>query len=234
VTPTLARTAAEDEDEAVRILLVHPPLLSPAVWRRLAPLLGEYGHEVATPRLRVENVAVWWCDAVRDVPRVMPNAETLVLHSGAGVLAPVLAPELPWLHHVVLLDAVMPAASGATVPGPEIRERVRSIAMEGVLPPWPAWWSPVVMAGLVPDIEDRQAITAEAPRLPEAFYDVAVPVPAHWEPDHCAYLRLSPAYDEALAEARVRGWRTEALAGRHLDLLARPEAVTRALVRLLS
>lgn len=33
----------------MRLLLLHPPLLSPVVWRRSAPLLAAAGHDVAVP-----------------------------------------------------------------------------------------------------------------------------------------------------------------------------------------
>jgi len=58
-----------------------------------------------------------------------------------------------------------------------MREAVRRLAVDGVLPRWTSWWAPETLAELVPDPSDRKVLAAEAPQLPAAFYDVAVPAP---------------------------------------------------------
>lgn len=217
----------------MRALLLHPPLLSPVVWRRLAPLLAQAGHPPSAPRLALTPTRRWWEAAAQSAAAAAPDAELLLAHSGAGVLVPEVAGRLPGLQAVVLLDAVLPARAGETVPSPDLRRLVAELADDGVLPPWPHWWPEHELAEQLPDPADRAALEAEAPWLPSAFYDVPVPVPAGWEPPVVGYLQLSPAYREQRQEAERRGWRTAVLDGRHLDLLARPQPVVDAVQALL-
>lgn len=218
----------------MRMLLVHPPLLSPAVWRRMEPLLATAGHRCAVPGLSLTPLSRWWQTAAASATGAMPDADFVVAHSGAGVLAPEIATRLPGLRAVVLVDAVLPALLGETAPAPELRHLVRTLARDGMLPPWPDWWSEADLAEVLPDPADRDALRADAPRLPAAFYDVAVPVVDGWQPPLAAYLQLSPAYREDRLEAERRGWRGAVVDGGHLDLLADPGRVTAELLALLS
>jgi hypothetical protein len=87
------------------------------------------------------------------------------------------------------------------------------------------------LAALVTDPSVRTAALADEPTLPADFYDVAVPVPSGWDTGlDVHYLQLSPAYADAAAEARVRGWRVSEQSGGHLHLVNRPEDVAAALI----
>lgn len=216
------------------MLLLHPPLLSAVVWRRLAPMLVQAGHSVTAPDLRPVQAEAWWMRARDAAVAADPEADAVLAHSGAGTLAPVVLDALPHARAVVLLDAVLPAVDGATSTTPDMREAVRTLAVDGVLPPWTSWWGAKALEGLVPAADDRAALVAEARGLPEALYDVPVPAPDGWEPPLRGYLQLSPAYDEDAARARERGWQTMSLPGQHLDLLADPLPVARAVLALLA
>lgn len=218
----------------MRLLLLHPPLLSAAVWRRLSPHLSASGHSVTTPDLRPVRAEDWWRAARDAAVAAAPHADAVLAHSGAGVLVPTVLDALPSAHAVVLIDAVLPAVRGRTVVAPAMRAAVRELAVDGVLPPWTSWWGAQTLADVVPDPEDRAALVAEAPRLAEALYDVEVPAPEGWEPAVRGYLQLSPAYDDMAAEARDRGWPTVSLPGHHLDLLSDPQPVARAVLALLA
>lgn len=216
------------------LLLLHPPLLSAAVWRRLAPILTAQGHSVLVPDLRTDGAEGWWRTARDAAVAAAPRADAVLAHSGAGVLVPAVLDALPAARAVVLIDAVLPAVRGCTEASPEMRAAVREMAIDGVLPPWTSWWGDETLVDLVPEPADRAALVAQAPRLPETFYDVAVPAPEGWEPEIRGYLRLSPAYDDTAAQARRRGWQTRSLPGRHLDLLSDPSPVAEAVLVLLA
>lgn len=218
----------------MRLLLLHPPLLSAAVWCRLAPILTAAGHSVVTPDLRPAQAGDWWRIAGRTAIAAAPRAEAVLAHSGAGVLAPVVLDGLPSARAVVLIDAVLPAEHGSTEATPALREAVGRLAIGGVLPPWTSWRDEATLTELVPEPSDRAALTAEAWQLPEAFYDIAVPAPEGWEPAVRGYLQLSPAYDQHAVLAERRGWQIVTIAGRHLDLLAEPALVARAVLGLLA
>lgn len=134
---------------------------------------------------------------------------------------------------MVLVDAVLPASEGETLPSEDLRRFVVGLAEDGVLPPWPRWWPDDELAAELPDPADRKTLEAEAARLPRAFYDVPVPVAAGWEPAVVGYLELSPAYRATRHEAERRGWRHAAIDGRHLDLMSRPQVVLDAVAALL-
>jgi hypothetical protein len=75
------------------------------------------------------------------------------------------------------------------------------------------------------------AVTAEEPRLPFAYYKQSVPVPTGWDDDvACGYLLFSPPYDEVTADARSRGWLVEKLSGQHLHQLVDPDATADRLI----
>jgi hypothetical protein len=86
------------------------------------------------------------------------------------------------------------------------------------------------VAALFPDQAIRQAVTEEQPRLPLAYYQASLPVPAGWDARPCAYLLFGPPYDELASQAQARGWIVEQLAGRHLHQLVDPDGVARSLL----
>ena len=218
-------------------MLVHPPLLAPVVFSRLAPLLEAGGHQVAVADLReavtVGPAGAWWQRAVGAAVAAMPSAQVVLAHSGAGALVPPLLAALPQAAAVVLLDAVLPPSAGAhTTPAP-VRAMVAGLAVGGVLAPWTSWWPSGELEVQVPHDGDRDALVEATPALPEAIYDVDVPAPPGWEPPVRSYLRLSPAYAAQADAAAARGWRVEHHEGRHLDVLARAGDVAAAVRRLL-
>ncbi len=218
----------------VRTVLLHPPLLSAVVWRRLAPLLRAAGHDVVVPALAWRDEARWWAQARDAVVDQVGDADAVVAHSGAGALLPVVVDRLPSVRAAVLVDAVLPPPAGALTPPVRLRAHVAGLARDGVLPPWTAWWGSEELERLVPDDRDRADLEASAPRLGPGFFDVGVPAPDGWEPAVRGYVRLSAAYDQEAREAGERGWAVERLDGQHLDLLARPAGVSTALLRLLA
>jgi hypothetical protein len=209
-----------------RWLLVHPPLLGPAVLGPLRAELGRRGREVVVPDLRatVDEARGWperWSAAAAGAGAV----DVVLGFSGAGVTLPVVA-AAAGARRVVWLDALMPARSGETVADDEIRGLVAGRVRNGRIADWTTWWGPGALEELVPDRRLRAAIEADGHELPADFYDVAVPVPDAWPERGAEYVQLSPAYDDAAAEARRRGWAvTGGSDGAHLDIATDPARV---------
>jgi hypothetical protein len=185
-------------------LLVHPPLLGPAVMAPLADELRRRGATVLLPDLRaaVDNAPGW---PARWVAAAGSPADAVLGFSGAGVTLPSVAAKVG-ARRVVWVDALVPAASGVTVADDEIRELVAERVRNGRIADWTTWWGPGALDELVPDAALRAAIEADGHELPSDFYDVAVPVPELWPEEGARYVQLSAAYDDAAAEARRRGW----------------------------
>ncbi|SOC50528.1 hypothetical protein SAMN05660748_3278 [Blastococcus aggregatus] len=213
-----------------RWLLVHPPLLGPAVLGPLAGALRRCGDYVALPDLRAAvDPAQGWPARWRDAAAAAGPADAVLGFSGAGVTLPAVALAVG-ARRVVWVDALVPAPSGATEADEEIRGLVAGMVRGARIPDWTTWWGPGALDELVPDERVRAAVRAEGHELPADFYDVAVPVPEGWPEDGARYVQLSAAYDSAAAEARARGWPvTGDGGGHHLDVATSPERVVERL-----
>jgi hypothetical protein len=221
-------------------VLLHSPLLGPATWAPVAAELAGAGRPAVVPDLRgVAAAAPWWPEALSAVARAVDPAAgselVLVPHSNAGLLTPAVAAHLGSLGHrvasCVYVDAAMPAGRDVPLGAPGLLPLLEGLAVDGVLPPWTQWWDPADVDALLP-ARCREVVVNEQPRLPLAYFHQRVPVPEGWEPERCAYLRLSDAYADDAAAAADRGWRSEHLPGGHLHMLVDPAAVAAAVVRL--
>jgi hypothetical protein len=215
----------------MRWLLVHPPLLGPAVLGPLAEVLLRGGDDVALPDLRPTVAqAPGWPERWTARAAATGPADAVLGFSGAGVTLPAVA-VAAGARSVVWVDAIVPARSGATTPSAELKAMVAPLVHEGRIADWTTWWGPDVLDELIPDERLRAAVRAEGHRLPAEFYDVAVPVPEEWPEDGARYVQLSAAYDDDAAEARARGWPVVGDgSGGHLDVATQPERVA-ALLR---
>ncbi|MBJ7452110.1 MAG: hypothetical protein JHC71_08520 [Blastococcus sp.] len=209
-----------------RWLLVHPPLLGPAVLRPLADELRRRGHDVALPDLRATvREAAGWPDRWRDAAAAGGPADAVLGFSGAGVTLPAVALAVG-ATQVVWVDALVPAPTGATEADDEIRRLVAGLVRGDRIPDWTTWWGPGALDELLPDERVRAAVRAEGHELPADLYDVAVPVPAGWPEGGARYVQLSGAYDGAAAGARDRGWPVVGDGGgNHLDVAVQPHRV---------
>ncbi|MZD10276.1 alpha/beta hydrolase [Streptomyces sp. SID5785] len=224
-------------------VLVHSPSVGPATWRPVAEHLTAAGHRVRLPSLLHvgDGAPPYWPRAVAAVRASLHGlpADTpivLVAHSNAGLFLPVIRDGLD--HRVaasVFVDAALPARSGATpVAPPGLLDVLRASAVAGRLPRWTDWWDEADVAPMFPDDRTRRAVVDEQPRLPLAYYEQEIPVPAGWDDHPCAYLLFAPPYEDAAAEAEARGWRTARLPGEHLHQLVDPAGTARLVAELAS
>ena len=159
---------------------------------------------------------------------LVPAADVVAAHSGAGLLLP-LAAARAGARAAVFVDALLP--------GRPTSDRFRGFlatlpVTDGRLPRWSDWWGEEAMAELVPDAALRARIVAEQPRLPVAFYDQTVPVPPSWPPPRVAYLQFTAGYDPDAEAARTAGWPVRSRPGEHLDLATHPDETAAALLDL--
>ena len=227
-------------DAAPVFVLIHSPLVGPSTWMPVARELERRGRQVVVPSLLGAATAPpprWrYCvDAVRAATNTLANQIVLVGHSGGGLLLPAITGAVtPAVSRLIFVDSGVPASSGETplVP-PPLLAHLRTLAVDGTLPPWSAWWGDEAMRELVPDQAARAALERELPSLPLSYFEESVPSPAGWDRVPCAYLLLSDAYIDAASDARAREWPVEEITGaQHLHLVVAPATVTDVLIRL--
>ncbi|MFI9009558.1 alpha/beta fold hydrolase [Actinosynnema sp. NPDC053489] len=228
-------------DVPATAVLVHSPYLGPASLRPLASALAGLGYPVLLLDLRVtvnaapvhQRLIGVFADAVEDSS--VEGELVLVGHSGAGPLLPAFADALETpVRGLVFLDADLPTPGLSWRDGApaERMAHLKAISRDGLMPRWDLWFAPEALSAMVPDVRLLEEIVAEAPEVPLAFLKEPRPTVAWTGP--CSYVRLSPAYADAAASARERGWPVVELDSHHLGAVTSPEAVAAALVPLLS
>ena len=219
-------------------VLVHSPSVGPKTWASVAAELRSAGNEVVVPSLLSVATAPppYWPEAVRCVGESLRDARdgapvTLVLHSNAGLLAPVLVDGLDSrVDAIVFIDAALPARDGPTaVASNEFLAFLRDKADNGMLPPWTDWWDEADVAVLFPDEDTRRQFSEEQPRLPVAYFETMIPPVPGWDQRRCGYVVFNEAYREQALDARARGWPVRELKGEHLHMLVDPTATAAAI-----
>jgi hypothetical protein len=219
-------------------VLVHSPSVGPSTWAPVADRLHALGREAVVPSLREvgEGDPPYWprvVEAVAAATRGSDQPVVLVAHSNAGLFVPLLVTETARpVCGCLFVDAALPAREESSqVASAELLDFLRGkVANDGRLPRWTDWWDDEDVAELFPDAATQAAVTADQPRLPLAYYEQRVPVPAGWDGAPCGYLLFGPPYDDVAAEARDRGWLVEELPGAHLNQVVDPDSTAARLI----
>jgi hypothetical protein len=224
---------------AARLLLVHSPLIGPAIWDLVAGQLAERGYEVNVPDL-TGTVAAQppYCrrqaEVIADGASGRPSV--FIGHSGAGSLLAAAGAITGQARAYIFADAGLPVPGQTwmeTMP-PELASQVREMAdAQGWLPPWPQWWGDEVMTELIADPDQRRHFAADCPPLPLAMFEEAHPEVPHWPDAPAGYLQLSDAYHDQAEKARDLGWPVITRKSHHLAPLTDPGMVTESLHELI-
>lgn len=218
----------------MEIVLVHSPLVGPSTWRSVATELRNLGASVVVPDIR-EGAERGELSAMVDIAVSSVGGATevsLVAHSGAGILLPLIAAGFASPSSLCFVDAGLPEAEGDTTPSRDFLFRLRELAVDGVLPKWSSWWGPEIMAGLVPDVERRREIELEQPTVPLVLYETSVQIPMGWRELPCSYILLSEGYQADAELAESLGWPVATLAGGHLDIVNNPVQIAEQIFKL--
>jgi pimeloyl-ACP methyl ester carboxylesterase len=215
------------------IVLVHSPLVGPSTWRFVAAELRNLGASVAVPDLRVGAERGDAFAMVELAIAAVGTSErvTLVAHSGAGILLPLIAARAPSLCTLCFVDAGIPEPEGATTPSRDFLARLRELAVNGVLPKWSSWWGPEVMTTLIPDVHRRTEIESEQPMVPIILYETSIEMPTNWRSNPCSYILLSEGYQGDADLAKTLGWPVVNIPGQHLDIVTNPTETAEEILR---
>jgi hypothetical protein len=216
------------------LALIHSPLVGPMCWRETAEALRALGY----PRAETPSACAWEVEppyyaalAGRIAGELEGGPWLLVGHSGAGGLMPAIDAALAYRAvAMILVDAILPHPGKAwfeTAP-PYLAGMLRGRARNGQVPPWPVWFPPPLLAGLLPDADVRAAFADEAKAIPAAY--LAELAPADIAPStRCAYLQLSGGYAAEADAVAATGWTVTRLSSHHLAMLTDPAGVAAAL-----
>jgi hypothetical protein len=218
----------------VRFVLFHSPLVGPASWRPVAAALVSAGHDAQVPDLRAACLTGEPSAVVSAaVAATTGQPAVIVGHSGAGFFLPLIAEQVaPSPVGLVFVDAGVPPCQGSTTAGADFLDRLRSLAVAGVLPRWSSWWGPGVMETLVPEEGRRAELEAEMTELPLALYEAEVRMPNGWCEGAGAVLLLSEGYRLDADRARTIGWPVHEHLGNHLDIVNNPGPIAAAIIEL--
>lgn len=216
--------------------LIHSPLVGPMTWRGCAAELERRGHHVAIPSLAgvfEQGGTDFYGRLTRraaEAVNVAQPAEPVVLvaHRGAGSLLRAIGALLDSsVAGAIFVDAMLPhpGASFLDTAPPVVAEQLVGLARDGRLPAWDRWFPLGVLDALLPDAEVREAFTADLSEVPLAYFEEPVPKAEAWGLIPCAYLRLSPPYEEAAGQAEHLGWPVVRLDADHLAMVTQPEVV---------
>jgi len=217
----------------VKLVLLHSPLVGPATWRAVAPLLQARGHDVAVPDLMpiMAEDGPYYPALAEAAAAAITDPAVLVVHSGAGSLVPAIA-SLEAVRSAVFVDALLPHPGESWfggVPG-QLCARLRGLAKDGKLPPWHAWWPKGAMERLLPDRTAGAAFLAEQTELPVGYFEEPAPEIPLTTPS--AYLQLSEAYTPDADAAESAEWPVLRLNLNHLGMLTHPQPVADAILLL--
>jgi hypothetical protein len=216
----------------IPIVLLPSALLGGEAWSDVRAVLAARGHTASVAATRSaqtpQEAAAAYAAAVPIGDRVV-----LVPHSNAGLYVPQLAATRQ-VAACVFVDASLPPATGAAASATgRRREHLALMAdADGLLPVWTDWWEEADLAELLPDMRIRRRVASGQTRLPLAYFDTPIPVPADWQSLPCAYLSFGGGQPAEVASATERGWPVEELMGHHLHLLTDPEEVATGIIKL--
>jgi pimeloyl-ACP methyl ester carboxylesterase len=222
------------------LLFVHSPVAGPSTWIYTAEVLQQNGFTCVVPNLTgVASTGPPYYPKYAAAAAVAGGVGPVVLvgHSAAGALLPAVAEAVgERTRGAVFVDAMLPQPGRSwfdTAPR-GMEAQLRTLADDGVLPPYDEWFPPGALAELVPDAERRRRLTAEIPRMPLAYFDEPAPRARFAESVACAFIRLGAPFDAAADKAERLGWWVTRRDWDHLRMLSDPEAVADVVAQAIS
>ena len=217
-------------------VLIHSPLAGPLTWSLVANEMRKRSLDVLVPVLEdspASNAPLWKQQAesaarsIADIPIDFPLS--LVAHSGAGPLLPVIRQSIPNpVSAYVFVDAGLPQ-DGATrldlmlSEDPDwAREFQAFLEGGGRFPDW----SIDDLREILPDEPLRDRMAADLRPRGLDFFTEPIPVFPGWPDAPCIYILFSPPYRSDEAQAREAGWITDTLEAGHFHMLVDPSTVT--------
>jgi hypothetical protein len=216
-------------------VLIHSPLVSGLTWTLVADQMRQRGLNVVVPILidSPDSKEPFWKQHAKSAAQALAHIPeddvvTLVAHSGAGPLLPVVRQSITNpVSAYVFVDAGVPR-NGAT----------RLDLMKSEDPLWAKQfqqelergehfpnWSNDDLLEIIPDANLRKQLIAEICPRALPFFREPIPVFSGWPDAPCVYIRFSTPYERSAAQAQRAGWKTYELDAGHFHMLVDAAAV---------
>lgn len=202
--------------------------------------MRQHGLDVLVPNLKDSSKSKepFWKQHVHSVSQALAHIArnthlTLIAHSGAGPLLPVIRQSLPQpVNAYVFVDAGIPRAGATRLDlmrseDPEwAGEFQEHLEGGGVFPTW----SFDDLQEVIPDEDLRKRMVDKIQPRGLTFFTEPIPVFNGWPDASCVYIKFSSPYEYSAAQARQAGWTTYELDAGHFHMLVDPQAVANLIV----
>jgi hypothetical protein len=222
-------------------VLIHSPLVGPLTWSLVAEQMRQRGLAVLVPTLIdvPDSEEPFWKQYAESVALTLArlprhNFVTLVAHSGAGPLLPVIR---DWLAHpvhaYVFVDAGLPRDNASRLDLMKLENEEWAAQLQEELERGGSFpnWSFDDLQEVIPDESLRRQMVAEIHPRGLSFFTEPIPVFAGWPDASCIYIQFSAPYEGSAAQAQQAGWQTYKLEAGHFHMLVDAKTVTDLIVR---
>jgi hypothetical protein len=221
-------------------VLIHSPLVGVLTWTLVAKEMRQRGLDVRVPVLKdsPNSQEPYWKQHAESISQAFSNipkdvSVTLVAHSGAGPLLPVMRESIPNpVHGYVFVDAGIPHKNATRLAMMKSEDSNWAQEFQSYLEGGGRFpnWSSEDLSEILPDEIMRQQLVAEIRPRALDFFTEPIPVFDGWPDAPCVYILFSPPYKRAEAQAWQMGWLTYKLEAGHFHMLVDPNAVTDLIV----
>ena len=221
-------------------VLIHSPLVGPLTWSRVADEMKQRGLEVLVPTLKdsPDSKEPYWeqhaesvSQSVENIPKDIPV--TLVAHSGAGPLLPVIRQAIPNpVRAYVFVDAGIPRADASRLDLMKIEDSEWAAGFQEELERGGSFpnWTADDLREIIPDENLRGQLVAEIQPRSLDFFTEPIPVFDGWPDAPCVYIQFSPVYEKPAALARRSGWPTYEIKAGHFHMLVDAKKVAELII----
>jgi hypothetical protein len=220
----------------ITYVLIHSPLVGMLTWTLVAEEMRQRGLQVILPALLDVPDArqPFWkqhAESVAEALTAIPTdvSVTLIGHSGAGPLLPVIRRSIPNpVHAYVFVDAGLPRDNATRLDLMKAEDADWAAEFQNYLEGGGRFpnWNSEDLREILPDENLRNQLVAELHPRGLDFFSEPIPVFESWPDAPCAYISFSAPYQQARLEAQRMGWYTEELDAGHFHMLVDPPAVT--------
>ena len=221
-------------------MLIHSPLVGPLTWKLVAEEMRQRDLDAVVPTLEDSPASKepFWKQHAASVSQALTQVPkdtfiTLVAHSGAGPLLPVIRSAIPNpVYAYVFVDAGLPGEDATRLDLMQSEESDWAQQFQTYLEGGGSFpnWSSDDLLEIIPDESLREQMLAEIQPRTLDFFAEPIPVFKGWPDAPCVYILFSEPYKRAAVQARQLGWPTYQLEAGHFHMLVDPKAVTDLIV----